>query len=47
LITADPSKELVVQARQLQATGFLAKPLDMTELVQKSKDAVSRTTSAI
>ncbi|WP_338518641.1 response regulator [Alteromonas gracilis] len=47
LITADPNKELVMQARQLEATDFLAKPLDMTELVQKSRDAVSRTTSAI
>ncbi|MEC7285243.1 MAG: response regulator, partial [Pseudomonadota bacterium] len=27
LITADPNKELVIEARKLQVTGFLAKPL--------------------
>ncbi|WDT85337.1 response regulator [Alteromonas sp. 009811495] len=47
LITADPSKALVVEAKALQVAGFLAKPLDMTELVFKSKEALARTTSAI
>ena len=42
LITADPSKELVIEARKLQVTGFLAKPLSMDELVQKSKEAVTK-----
>tara|TARA_A200000113_G_scaffold68674_1_gene59959 strand:- start:2495 stop:2872 length:378 start_codon:yes stop_codon:yes gene_type:complete len=37
LITADPNKELVIEARKLQVTGFLAKPLDMKELIQKTK----------
>ncbi|WP_334056493.1 response regulator [Alteromonas sp. S005] len=41
LITADPNKELVIEARKLQVTGFLAKPLSMEELVQKSKEAVT------
>jgi len=42
LITADPNKELVIEARKLQVTGFLAKPLNMEELVQKSREAVSQ-----
>jgi len=42
LITADPNKELVIEARKLQVTGFLAKPLNMEELVQKSKEVVSK-----
>lgn len=41
LITADPNKEVVMEARKLQVSGFLAKPLDMTELIEKSKQAVS------
>ena len=42
LITADPHKELVIEARKLQVSGFLAKPLNMEELVQKSKEAVTQ-----
>ncbi|BFT31350.1 hypothetical protein D210916BOD24_25260 [Alteromonas sp. D210916BOD_24] len=40
LITADPNKEVVMEARKLGVAGFLAKPLSMQELVQKSKAAV-------
>jgi DNA-binding NtrC family response regulator len=47
LITADPNKALVMKARQLNVTGFLAKPLDMNELVRKSKSVLERTTSDI
>ncbi|WP_394223906.1 response regulator [Alteromonas gracilis] len=43
LITADPNKDLVMEARKLQVSGFLAKPLNMEELIQKSKEAVSQT----
>jgi two-component system chemotaxis response regulator CheY len=35
LITADPSKALVMEARKLGASGFLAKPIDMAELTEK------------
>ena len=37
LITADPSKDVVVEAKKLQVAGFLAKPLNMNELIQKSQ----------
>lgn len=37
LITADPNKDVVMQARQLGVAGFLAKPLDMDELADKAK----------
>lgn len=40
LITADPNKDLVVKARAMQVSGFLAKPLNMQELVQKVKDLI-------
>jgi len=43
LITADPNKDIVMEARKLQVSGFLAKPLNMDELIQKSKEAVSQT----
>ena len=42
LITADPNKEIVMEARKLRVAGFLAKPLSMEELVQKSKEAVQK-----
>lgn len=42
LITADPNKEVVMEARKLRVAGFLAKPLSMEELVQKSKEAVQK-----
>lgn len=42
LITADPNKEVVMEARKLRVAGFLAKPLSMAELVQKSKEAVQK-----
>ena len=42
LITADPNKDLVIEARKLQVTAFLAKPLNMEELIQKSKEVVSQ-----
>ncbi len=41
LITADPNKELVIEARKLQVTGFLAKPLDMMELIQKTQEVAA------
>ena len=40
LITADPNKDLVVKARAMKVSGFLAKPLNMYELVQKAKDLI-------
>jgi len=42
LITADPNKALVMEARKLHVTGFLAKPLNMKELIQKSKEVAVR-----
>lgn len=35
MITADPNKTLVTNARKLGVSGFLAKPLAMNELVEK------------
>lgn len=40
LITAEPNKKLVMEARKLGASGFLAKPLDMDELADKAKSFV-------
>lgn len=40
IITADPNKELVVEARKLHVSGFLAKPLNMEELVNKSREVM-------
>lgn len=37
LITADPHKDLVVEAKNLKVSGFLAKPLDMKDLINKSQ----------
>ena len=35
MITADPNRDLVMNARKLGARGFLAKPLIMNDLVSK------------
>ena len=40
LITADPHKDLVVEAKKLKVSGFLAKPLDMKELINKSQEVM-------
>ena len=41
LITADPNRKLVMEARKLGVSGFLAKPLNMEDLAQKVKSVLS------
>jgi len=40
LITGDPNKEVVMEARKLGVSGFLAKPLEMDALAAKAKSVV-------
>ena len=41
LITAEPNRALVMEARRLGVSGFLAKPLKMDDLVEKVKTVLS------
>lgn len=41
LITADPNKNVVMEARKLGVSGFLAKPLNMEELTNKAKEVTN------
>ena len=40
LITADTHKDLVVEAKKLKVSGFLAKTLDMKDLINKSQEVM-------
>lgn len=35
LVTAEASREMVISAKKLGVSGFLAKPVDMSELIEK------------
>ena len=41
LITADPNKNVVMEARKLGVNGFLAKPLNMEELTSKAVEVTN------
>ena len=41
MITADPNRALVMEARSLGVSGFLAKPLKMDDLIKKVKTVLS------
>lgn len=47
MITADPNKALVMSARKFGVSGFLAKPLVMSELVDKVSSVCSLASGSI